>query len=126
MKKRKKENGLILKHDCLCSICRCYRRKVLLMKTSQTWPRLPILFKGKKPQESKIQDFISSEILSQWLKKIGTFVPKLIFPGFFLWLSYKDLKTDLKMMPISKSTKLKEILTEAAVHFICKQQEYKQ
>ena len=38
---------------------------------------------GNKSQESKTQDFISSDIFFQGLEKIRTFFLKFLFPGFF-------------------------------------------
>ena len=44
--------------------------------------RSPHTILGKKSQESKTQDFISSDIFSKDLRKFG-FFSKVLFPGFF-------------------------------------------
>ena len=55
----------------------------------------PHIMIGKKFQESKTQDFISSDIRSDRTSENWDFLPKFLFSGFFfqklfLWLSYID------------------------------------
>ena len=62
----------------------------------------PYYFRGKKSQESKTPDFISSDFFSKDLRKFGLFL-KFLFPGFFPetffpGLSYIDSKLSFSIL----------------------------
>ena len=109
------KKGLMLKTSLAIFYMKMHKRKVLLMKTSKTWPHFPKTFfqnlnscdliswnfidsphiiLEKSPRNQNLRFYFKLHLVPG-LQKIGTFYRSFyfhVFPQklFFPWLSYKD------------------------------------
>ena len=112
-----KKGQLIQKHPWIYSICRCLEKKSFYKNVSdltsfsqdiglfffrtlipvflfpETLLAAPIFFLEKKFQESKTQDFISSDILTS---ENWDFLPQFLFPGGFFRNLFSDFRLELR------------------------------